>query len=78
LIGASRWKGEVEEARHQGLGRRWLNRERKGKEGAQRKKKGPDGWGHPVSVRRKKKMEDDEPGCCGRGVAVQWAGRAER
>jgi hypothetical protein len=51
-----------------GLGRRRLNRERKGKGGARRKKKEPDGWGHPVSVRGKKEKRGHRAGLLREGV----------
>jgi hypothetical protein len=50
-----------------GIDRRRLNRERKGK-GAGGRRRGPDRWGHPVSVCRKKKKRRRRAGLLREGV----------
>jgi hypothetical protein len=70
LIGANGWKGEW---RRRGIRARSAPaQQRKERErGAQREKKGPDGWGHPVSVRRKKEKRGRRAGLLREGVDGQ-------
>jgi hypothetical protein len=75
LIGANGWKGEAEKVWQQGLDRRRLNRERKGK-GAQEEEEGGLTGGASVSATAGKRKEGG-----GRGPLRKegrWAGGPAR